>query len=180
MPQSAINEIPIIQNEDQYVVSPEHRLFPLCIVWYPWNCWTKLIFPWVGHIGIGDIGGMIHDFNRSNFISVNEFMIGQTHKFTQLDLQGYTQEEYTRALNKTNNKFRGMRHLSFWNNSHVYVADFLNNLEYKGKTNWTMFDVWWLTWLKGKYCSWWHVYYTYKVWVWVLIFWGVMTLFEYY
>ena len=43
-----------------------------------------------------------------------------------------------------------------------------------------MFDVWWLTWLKGKYVSYWHIYYTYKVWAWLLIFWGVMTLFEYY
>ena len=50
-------------------------------------------------------------------------------------------------------------------NCHSHVARALNNFKYKGRTNYTMVDVWWMLIVKGKYVSFWAAVYTYALWI---------------
>ena len=36
------------------------------------------------------------------------------------------------------------------NNCHSHVAEVLNLLKYRGKSSWSMFDIWWLVVKEGK------------------------------
>ena len=54
-------------------------------------------------------------------------------------------------------------------NCHSHVARALNNFKYKGRTNYTMVDVWWMLIAKGKYVSYTAVLYTYSLWIIALI-----------
>ena len=42
----------------------------------------------------------------------------------------------------------------FTNNCHSFVAKCLNNLKYKGKSNYTMVDVWWMIFTQGRFINW--------------------------
>ena len=50
-----------------------------------------------------------------------------------------------------------MMHNLFCNNCHSHVARAMNEYQYRGRTNYTMIDVWWLTVTKSQYVSWGHV-----------------------
>ena len=48
------------------------------------------MIPLVGHTGIGDVKGVIHDFAGPYSISLDNFSFGETHKYVILDLKGVT------------------------------------------------------------------------------------------
>merc|ERR1711862_160400 len=56
-------KVVIDQKEDRqlYRIKPEKSKFPLSIVWTPLPFCT-LVVPFIGHTGIGDAKGTIHDF----------------------------------------------------------------------------------------------------------------------
>jgi len=84
-----------------YKIRPTAQRFPLCIVWTPLPCWTAL-FPFIGHAGIGDVDGVIHDFDR--ILTVDDFAEGAAsdeddveehggdgvYKYVILNLRGIT------------------------------------------------------------------------------------------
>ena len=50
-----------------------------------------------------------------------------------------------------------MMHNIFCNNCHSHAARAMNEYQYRGRTNYTMIDVWWLTVSQSHYVSWGHV-----------------------
>ena len=44
--------------------------------------------PFVGHKGIGDVNGIIHDFNR--VLTVDDFAYDGVYKYVVLNLTGFT------------------------------------------------------------------------------------------
>jgi hypothetical protein len=56
-------------------------------------------------------------------------------------------------------------HNIFCDNCHSHVARVLNILKYKGHTNYTMIDVWWMCLVKSKYVTWAHIFYTYVLYI---------------
>ena len=58
-------------------------------------------------------------------------------------------------------------------NCHSHVARVLNNLKYKGRTNYTMIDIWWMCLVNSTYVSYAHILWTYIGWIMIGVFVGV-------
>lgn len=52
------------------------RRFPFCLVWGPLPVISWLL-PWIGHLGIADAEGRVHDFAGPYFVGVNTHKTGQ-------------------------------------------------------------------------------------------------------
>ena len=133
-------------------INPQKNRYPYCIVWTPIPFLTYLI-PSIGHTGIANSEGIIHDFAASFYISIDEMSFGKPTKYFQLDLDEREKYEYDKAIEKGDLKYNHEMHNLFWNNCHSHVAYILNLIKYKGKDNYTMVDIWWMLILKGKYIS---------------------------
>ena len=133
-------------------INPQKNRYPYCIVWTPIPFLTYLI-PSIGHTGIANSEGIIHDFAASFYISIDEMSFGKPTKYFQLDLDEREKYEYDKAIEKGDLKYYHEMHNLFWNNCHSHVAYILNLIKYKGKDNYTMVDIWWMLILKGKYIS---------------------------
>ena len=126
--------------------------FPYCIVWTPIPVLTYII-PSIGHTGIGNSNGIIHDFASSFFVSVDDFAFGKPTKYIQLELTEQEKYDWDRAILKGDNKYNMEEHNIFVNNCHSHVAYVLNQLNYKGRNNYNMVSIWWMLIKKGKYVS---------------------------
>ena len=126
--------------------------FPYCIVWTPIPIITYLI-PSIGHTGIGNSSGIIHDFASSFFVSVDDFAFGKPTKYIKLELTEQEKYDWDRAILKGDNRYNMEEHNIFMNNCHSHVAYVLNQLNYKGRNNYNMVSIWWMLITKGKYVS---------------------------
>ena len=142
------------------VFDPPNARFPFCITWTPLPCITWFL-PMIGHTGICDSEGVIHDFAGPYYVSIDDFAFGETHKYVELDIPAEKAAEFNKELVKADRTYRGRMHNLFCDNCHSHVARALNNVKYQGKTNWNMVTVWWLVMTQGKYVSWGHVIATY-------------------
>ena len=107
----------------------------------------------IGHTGIGDSKGITHDFAGPYTISVDNFSFGEPYYYVPLDLDGVSVEQYDKAIEEADNIYSKKIHKLIFDNCHSHVAQVLNILKYKGKTNWTMIDVWYMCMTQGKYVS---------------------------
>ena len=143
-PSSEIISEPIIDLKSSH--------FPYCIVWTPIPIITYL-FPSIGHTGIGNSRGIIHDFASSFFVSVDDFAFGKPTKYIKLELTEQEKYDWDRAILKGDNRYNMEEHNIFMNNCHSHVAYVLNQLNYKGRNNYNMVSIWWMLIKKGKYVS---------------------------
>ncbi|CBZ53325.1 hypothetical protein NCLIV_031120 [Neospora caninum Liverpool] len=60
---------------------------------------------------------------------------------------------YDRAIEAADTQFRQTAHNLFCNNCHHHVAEALNHMAYKGRRNWTQFDVWWQLVIHGSFLT---------------------------
>eukprot|EP00472_Partenskyella_glossopodia_P014724 CAMPEP_0197524342 /NCGR_PEP_ID=MMETSP1318-20131121/9045_1 /TAXON_ID=552666 /ORGANISM="Partenskyella glossopodia, Strain RCC365" /LENGTH=126 /DNA_ID=CAMNT_0043077277 /DNA_START=58 /DNA_END=435 /DNA_ORIENTATION=+ len=74
-------------------VDPANERFPFSIVWGPLPCLTWC-FPCVGHMGIGDSQGKVHDFAGPYTVNTDNFMVGRVVRYYQLS---ETEMEYLTA-----------------------------------------------------------------------------------
>ena len=56
------------------------------------------MLPIIGHTGIGDSKGVIHDFAGPYYVSIDDLAFGEAHKYVVLDLEGVTPEQYDKAI----------------------------------------------------------------------------------
>ena len=134
----------------QKIIDLKSSHFPYCIVWTPIPILTYII-PSIGHTGIGNSNGIIHDFASSFFVSVDDFAFGKPTKYIQLELTEQEKYDWDRAILKGDNKYNMEEHNIFVNNCHSHVAYVLNQLNYKGRNNYNMVSIWWMLIAKGKY-----------------------------
>lgn len=64
-------------------IEPHRNRFPYCIVWTPLPLITALL-PFIGHTGICDADGVIHDFSGPYTITVDDFAFGDPTKYINL------------------------------------------------------------------------------------------------
>jgi transmembrane protein 222 len=62
------------------VLNPELARFPFCITWTPLPMITWFL-PCIGHTGLCDSEGVIHDFAGPYYVSLDDFAFGETHKY---------------------------------------------------------------------------------------------------
>lgn len=148
------------------MVRPRNKRFPLCITWTPLPGLTQLI-PSIGHTGIGDSQGIIHDFAGPYYISIDDFAFGETYKYVILDLDGVSEEQFNKAILDADTVYKQRMHNIFCDNCHSHVARVLNILKYKGHDNYTMIDIWWMCITNSKYVSCSHIICTYFLYLFV-------------
>ena len=133
-------------------INTKKQRYPYCIVWTPIPCITW-IFPSIGHAGICDSKGIIHDFAGPYYVSIDNMAFGNPKKYVLLDLNSEEFENYDGAIEGGTQDYNEKYYSLFFNNCHSYIARCLNKLKYKGKTNYTMIHVWWIFCIKGKFLS---------------------------
>jgi len=65
--------------------------------------------------------------------------------------------KYDSSVLKADKIYSEMMHNICCNNCHSHVARALNKYQYRGRSDYTMIDVWWLTITQSKYVSWGHL-----------------------
>ena len=139
-------------NIDNNKIFPSKNRYPYCIVWTPIPFLTYII-PFIGQTGIANSKGIIHDYSASFFVNIDDFSFGKPTKYLQLDLNEKEKFDYDKAIEKGDLKFRTLIYNFFRNNSHMYVAYILNQIKYKGKSDFSMIYIWWILIWRGKYIS---------------------------
>jgi len=127
-------------------------------VWTPLPLITWFL-PFIGHTGIAVSDGVIHDFAGPYTITIDDLAFGETHKYVPLDVA--ESQRWDGSVDKADKIYSGMMHNICCNNCHSHVARAMNKYQYRGRTNYTMIDVWWLTITQSHYVSWGHVLKTY-------------------
>lgn len=118
---------------------PRQR-YPTSIVWTPLPLLTWL-FPLIGHTGICNAEGVIHDFAGPYTVTVDNMAFGNPTKYWQLDLSKVRDVEWDRAVQESSEVYRGRMHNLFCDNCHSHVAMALNLMAYDGKKNWNMVHI---------------------------------------
>ena len=157
------------QKGKNYKIDKQNNRYPFCIVWTPIPCISWLI-PSIGHTGICDSNGVIHDFSGPYYVSIDNMAFGNPTKYLILQLSQKEFFEYDKAIQTAMIKYNKMEYDFFCNNCHSFVAHFLNKLNYKGRNNYTMVDVWWMLCTKSKYLTWGDLIKTYSGFIIILIF----------
>ncbi|CAB0012052.1 unnamed protein product [Nesidiocoris tenuis] len=116
--------------------------YPYCIVWTPIPLITY-IFPFIGHMGICKSNGVIRDFAASYHVSEDAMAFGDPTKIVQLDsskIRGHV--DWDTAIEEAAQVYCHRMHNLCCDNCHSMVALALNKMQYNGKCNWNMVNVW--------------------------------------
>ena len=106
------------------------QLYPYAIVWGPLPCITCMC-PCVGHMGIGDSQGKIHDFAGSNTIGIGRFMVGSVWRYRVFKEAANDPDRWDSAINSADKQYRQRCHNIFCDNCHHHSAMALK--EWDGK-----------------------------------------------
>jgi len=71
-------------------IDVKNARFPFCITWTPIPLITWLL-PFIGHTGIGNSAGIIHDFAGPYTICIDDFSFGETNKYVPLAIDDKAQ-----------------------------------------------------------------------------------------
>ena len=154
---------------NKYKIDKYHQRYPFCIVWTPIPC-ISWFLPCIGHTGICESNGIIHDFSGPYYVSIDNMAFGNPTKFVILNLTQREFNDYDKAVESATIKYNKMEYNFFTNNCHSFVANALNKLKYKGRSDYTMVDVWWILCTKSKYLSWGDLIKTYSGFLFIIIF----------
>ena len=135
--ESQVESKPTISKE----IDADQARFPYCIVWTPLPLITWFL-PFIGHTGIAMSDGIIHDFAGPYTVTVDDLAFGETHKYVQLEIEEPV--EFDGSILKADKIYEGMMHNICCNNCHSHVARALNKYQYRGKSDYTMINVWWM------------------------------------
>lgn len=116
------------------MVVPERNLYPFSIVWGPLPCLTWC-FPCVGHMGIGDSQGVVHDFAGPYTVNTDRFMVGPVTRYYQLGsaemaklgARGDPAKVWDAAIEEGDTEYRGLMHNLICQNCHHHSAQCTSN-----------------------------------------------------
>ncbi|GAB5356863.1 hypothetical protein AAMO2058_000325000 [Amorphochlora amoebiformis] len=147
--------------EDGYAIPnmkihAEREKFPYSIVWGPLPCITWCL-PCVGHMGIGDSKGRIHDFAGPYTVNTDRFMTGRVTRYYQfpedsllaLRSKGEPSRVWDVSILEGDRKYTGLMHNICCQNCHHHTADCARNAGIK--INW--FEAAVLLFCRGKFVS---------------------------
>lgn len=90
-------------------IDKDNSRFPYCIVWTPIPCLTT-IFPFIGHTGICNSSGIIHDFAGSYYVSIDNMAFGSPCKYIQLNPSAREMVYWDKAIQKGDDIFNTEQH----------------------------------------------------------------------
>lgn len=166
------------QSTDTYTKSLQtgidiiNHKFPFCLVWSPITFITPFL-PSIGHVGICESNGIIHNFSGTKIVLINKMAFGWPLKYAQLNLSFKERTFWDKSIIKGDHTYLEEEYNFFKNNCHSYCAYILSYLKYKGKSNYNMLSIWWILSTKGKYVSWNAVFKTY---IWFILIIIVITV----
>jgi len=134
-----------------------NNLFPHAVVWGPLGPLTCCC-PCVGHMGIADSQGRIHDFAGPYRIGVDDFMVGCVLRYYTVPIQKGGEKEWDEAVEKADAIYRKKVHDICCENCHHHTA---LALEASGRPQWGyrgLLSSWLLCALNGR-CTLWHCLY---------------------
>ncbi|PXF41817.1 hypothetical protein BWQ96_08465 [Gracilariopsis chorda] len=163
MPHARIESNGVVYVED----SGERH--PFSVVWttLPLLSW---IVPFIGHMGIADSCGVVHDFSGPYQVTIGSFMCGPAKRVWRLDLEQITTHDsldsttndgegtgqaldsasmYDRAVAEGAMIYGKRMHNLVCDNCHSHVATILNMLRYEGRSDWNQLRVCWKIWMKA-------------------------------
>jgi len=147
-------------NEDLALADDHYnQRYPFSIVWGPLPIITW-IFPCIGHMGIADSQGFVHDFQSAYNVVTDNFMTGpifKTYRFTPQQLSarplpaGTTPAQaWDRAVSASDRHYEQTVHSICSNNCHHHTA---SALTFYGRST-SMLQAWALISFRGRYTSW--------------------------
>ena len=119
--------------------------FPYSIVWGP-LCPLTLCCPCVGHMGVGDSQGRIHDFVGYG-VSVDSFMVGSVWRYAVVS--GPADRGWDAALERADREYETHMHNLCCDNCHHHTALVLS----EGGRPHGLLSALWLVASRGK-CTW--------------------------
>lgn len=115
------------------------------------------IAPFIGHIGICDSKGYIHDFSGPYSITVDQMLFGNPTRYVQPpDCASWTPEQvqaWDAALKNQTCSFRKQMYNFFTNNCHRFVSAHMNDVQFLGRSNWNEVTTAMVMFFKGKHVS---------------------------
>ena len=142
--------------------------YKYCIIWSHIPLITFLI-PFIGHSSIVNSYGFIHDFDSSYFIKIYNEEENGFSKIVYLNLDDSQKKIWDNVIENMD-KYYKKKSFSFCGyNSFKYISNILSNIEYKGKKNYTKFDIFWLIVREGKFISKCEIFKTYFGWIIIFI-----------
>lgn len=118
--------------EIDLTVNPEQNRFPYSIVWGPLPC-LSWCFPCIGHMGIGDSVGRIHDFAGPYTVNKDMFMVGPVVRYYQLSKKHIEKLEadggtsWDDAINDADREYKKLVHNLCCQNCHHHSAKAARN-----------------------------------------------------
>jgi len=130
--------------------------FPHAVVWGPLGPLTCCC-PFVGHMGIADSQGRIHDFAGPYCIGVDNFMVGCVWRYAKVT-NADKDPDWDAALEKADDIYREKVHDICCENCHHHTAVALANTGRPQFGCGGIISTWLLCALHGR-CTWWHCLY---------------------
>eukprot|EP01080_Neovahlkampfia_damariscottae_P010189 gene10189-2608_t len=136
----------------KYQIDEKNHLYPFCIVWSPIPVVTWCL-PFIGHMGICNSKGEIHDFAIPYEITVNEFAFGNPTKYLQLDpkkiikreknsIKSY-EEIWDESIERVKDQYSNHFYNFFGDNCHNFVAKCLDEMNYDNRMNYYIVELGW-------------------------------------
>ncbi|KAG3078537.1 hypothetical protein PI124_g14158 [Phytophthora idaei] len=132
------------------VIDPSADRFPFCVVWSPIPVITWVL-PFIGHLGIADSKGIIHDFEGTNAIGRDKFLFGIPTRYVQLDVAPDQVTRWDEAVAKGSTTYSTHTYNFFMDNCHSYVAECLTQFPFSGRSSWNMVILCFWMFLNGNY-----------------------------
>ena len=145
-----INKLP--EKKNVLFQNNNNSIYKYCITWSHIPLITFL-FPFIGHCSIVNSYGFIHDFDSSNFIKIYNENENGFSKIVYLNLDDNQKKIWDNVIEKIDKNYKKKSFSMCGNNSFKYISNILNNIEYKGKKNYTKCDIFWLIIKEGKFIS---------------------------
>jgi len=102
-------------------VDPKRSRYPFSVVWGP-LCPLTCCCPCVGHMGVGDSEGKIHDFAGSEYVSIDRFMVGCVWRYSVVDGAAAEPERWNAAIRAADTEYRKHAHNICCDNCHHHSA----------------------------------------------------------
>jgi transmembrane protein 222 len=117
-------------------------------------CHCRWFVPVIGHMGIADSEGVIHDFAGPYHVSVDHFSFGKATRYLQLDPAQCRAEAWDEAVANACEVYRGRMHNLCCDNCHSHVGNALDKMDYAGRpTHYDMVTLCFWMLFKGKFVS---------------------------
>ena len=133
--------------------------YPFCLVWGPLPL-ISWIVPWIGHLGVADSQGVVHDFAGPYTVNQGEFMVPITKVFQfPLSVWRGREREWDAGLAQADAVYSKLVHNLFTQNCHHHSVKALGCMklgsgrEVTPLAHMSMLQAFWLITRKGQFIS---------------------------